>query len=247
METSLYLGFISHIRLAPFEHHFKYPLFMILLDLDELPSCFNGIPGWSTNKLAIAQFRRSDYYGDPKKDLTTAIRELVKERSGLEPKGPIKLLTHLRYFWHNFNPVSFYYCYDESGKNIQAIVAEVSNTPWREKSMYVLSGENLQHEIVEKKVFHVSPFLPMDMQYCFRFNIPSSQLRVHITAADKQQDIFSADLFLEKKALTPLSGIKILMRYPAMSIQVILKIYWQALKLKRRGAQFYDHPTSKGF
>ena len=84
------------------------------------------------------RFRRSDYLGDPAVPLADAVRALVAERLGSAPQGPIRLLTHLRTFGHCFNPVSFYYCFAADGERLEAIVAEVTNTPWGERHAYVL-------------------------------------------------------------------------------------------------------------
>jgi DUF1365 family protein len=116
-------------------------MFMVLLDLDELPRCFDGRLLWSARRPALAWFRRADYLGDPGTPLARAVRELVAERTGTRPEGPIRLLTHLRYFGHCFNPVSFYYCYDRDGERVQAVVAHVTNTPWGERHAYVMPVE----------------------------------------------------------------------------------------------------------
>jgi DUF1365 family protein len=145
---------------------FRYPLFMAYLDLDELPECFDGRWLWSARRPALAWFRRSDYLGDPGVPLADAVRELVKERTGTRPQGPIRLLTHLRYFGKSFNPVSFYYCFADDGdsdsdgsgegggegeddgegkgddQRVVAVVADVTNTPWGERHSYVMGVEN---------------------------------------------------------------------------------------------------------
>ena len=120
---------------------FRYPLFMAYLDLDELPELFDGRLLWSARRPAVAWFRRADYLGAPGTPLDEAVRELVLERTGIGLDGPIRLLTHLRYLGHCFNPVSFYYCYDPPGERVRAVVAHVTNTPWGERHAYVLGVE----------------------------------------------------------------------------------------------------------
>ena len=168
-------------------NEFRYPLFMAYLDLDELPGCFDGRWLWSARRPALAWFRRSDYLGDPKVPLTDAVRELVKERTGVRPRGPIRLLTHLRYFGKCFNPVSFYYCFDAAGERVAAVVADVTNTPWGERHAYVMAvqesadrGSVTVMQAQFDKQLHVSPMMGMDHVYDWRLTKPGEQLLVHI-------------------------------------------------------------------
>jgi DUF1365 family protein len=110
MHSALYIGQVKHRRQAPRVHEFRYPLFMAYLDLAELEQVFARRWFWSIDRANLASFRRSDHLGDPALPLADAVRELVAERTGVRPRGPIRLLTHLRYFGYCFNPVSFYYC-----------------------------------------------------------------------------------------------------------------------------------------
>ena len=136
--SCLYEGSVRHRRHGTPRDELHYRMFMVYLDLDELPECFDGRLLWSARRPALAWFRRADHLGDPRTPLAEAVRELVAERTGTRPEGPIRLLTHLRYFGHCFNPVSFYYCYDATGEQLSAVVAHVTNTPWGERHSYVL-------------------------------------------------------------------------------------------------------------
>ena len=138
MRSCIYRGHVRHRRFTPVEHAFRYPLFMMYLDLDELPHVLDVHPLWSARRPAPAWFRRRDYHGDAAVPLDEAVRATVAEQTGSRPRGPIRLLTHLRYFGYCFNPVSFYYCFDEEDRRVETIVAEVNNTPWGERHCYVL-------------------------------------------------------------------------------------------------------------
>jgi hypothetical protein len=162
------------------EHAFDYRLFMMYLDLDEAPGLFGRRWFWSVGRRTLAWLKREDHLGDPARPLADAVRDLVAERTGRRPAGPIRLLTHLRYFGYCFNPVSFYYCFDEADERVETIVAEVNNTPWGEQHLYVLpasesrgSGTHLQ--FLRQKEFHVSPFMPMDIRYDWRFSQPDER------------------------------------------------------------------------
>ena len=139
MHSAIYHGWLRHRRTAPRKHAFRYLLFMIYLDLGALDRGFRGRWLWSARRTALARFDRADRLGDPALPLERSVRDLVESRSGRRPAGPIRLLTHLRYFGYCFNPVSFYYCFDVAGERIEHMVAEVNNTPWGEQHWYVLS------------------------------------------------------------------------------------------------------------
>ncbi len=185
--SCLYEGSVRHRRMGAVTNEFRYPLFMAYLDLDELPGCFDGHWLWSARRPALAWFRRCDYLGDPSVALIDAVRELVAERTGVRPRGPIRLLTHLRYFGNCFNPVSFYYCFDISGERVEAVVADVTNTPWGERHAYVMAVQDSAHRGTVRlmrarleKQLHVSPLMGMDHSYDWRLTEPGEQLLVHI-------------------------------------------------------------------
>jgi len=247
MESFLYEGTLRHRRLTAPRLSFDYSLFMAYLDLGELESVFAGRWLWSTRAPAVAWFRRADHYGDPGAPLDRSIRDLVAERTGSRPEGPIRLLTHLRYLGHCFNPVSFYYCFGRDGRTVETIVAEVNNTPWGERHMYVLPeasnlghGDDKRYELA--KAFHVSPFLPMDLDYRWRFGSPDERLWVHMENRRNGERVFEATLTLTRRPMTGLSLARVLLVHPAMTAKVVLAIYFQALRLWVRGATFHAHP-----
>jgi DUF1365 family protein len=248
------------------ENEFRYPLFMAYLDLSELPTCFDGAWFWSARRPALAWFRRSDYLGDPDVPLSDAVRELVRERTGAMLTGPIRLLTHLRYFGKSFNPVSFYYCFDERGQRVKAVVADVTNTPWGERHSYVMSvvepiddGTATLMRARFAKQLHVSPLMGMDRVYDWRLTEPSEQLLVHIeshpngglpgeNAAEEgyRECVFDATLTLERRELTPRALRGVLVRYPFLTARILARIYTHALRLKLRGARYFPHPGRAG-
>jgi DUF1365 family protein len=125
MNSRIYKGWVEHRRSAPTVHRFRYRMFMLYLDLAELPQVFDGTPFWSARRRAPARFKRSDYLGPADLPLDEAVRNLVETRTGRRPEGPIRLLTHLRYFGYCMNPVSFYYCFAKDGeKSALAAIAE---------------------------------------------------------------------------------------------------------------------------
>jgi uncharacterized protein len=225
-------------------------MFMVYLDLEELPACFDGHLLWSARRPALAWFRRADHLGDPRTPLADAVRELVAERTGMRPDGPIRLLTHLRYFGLCFNPVSFYYCYDAAGERVSAVVAHVTNTPWGESYSYVLSGADASdHGSTmllsgrSRKQLHVSPLMGMEHTYQWRASEPAERLSVHIESHDDSAEIvFDATLSLRRRELDGHEPARALARYPLLSARILARIYGHALRLRLRGASYFPHP-----
>jgi len=250
MNSCIYTGKVRHRRFTPVAHGFTYRLFMVYVDLDELPTLFRNRWLWSVDRGNLASFKRMDHVGDPAISLDYTIRDLVQQRTGQRPSGPIRLLTHLRYFGYVFNPVSFYFCYDQSGRHVEVIVAEITNTPWGERHCYVL-GENdnvasgSRKRFHLDKVFHISPFIGMDVAYDWRFSEPKSQLAVHMENLKAGQPFFDATMALQRKEISGASLARVLVQYPFMTAKVIGAIHWQALKLWVKGVPVQPHPDKQ--
>lgn len=238
-QSCIYVGSLRHRRFEPVDHRFEYPLFMMYLDLDELPTLFDRHSLWSARRPALAWFRRADHLGSNDVELDESVRALVASRIGRRPEGPIRLLTHVRYLGYGFNPVSFYYCYDAADRHLDAVVAEINNTPWGEQHCYVIEGvENASIA----KAFHVSPFMDMAQRYHWRFNDPGDRLTVRMENYADDAKIFDATLSLRRETMTARSLNMKLFQYPAMTAQVVARIYWQALKLWWKRCPYFPHP-----
>ena len=245
MHSAIFSGQVRHRRMRPTPHAFDYRLFMMYLDLAELDQVFQGRWLWSTRRRALARFRREDHLGDTEFSLEQSVRDLVVSTGGSRPQGPIRLLTHLQYFGYCFNPVSFYYCFDEDDKEVETIVAEVNNTPWGERHCYVLKGGSSRsgiHRYHPVKQMHVSPFMPMDIDYDWRFRAPDDRLTVHMENHRDGEKVFDTTLDLARQEITGGSLARVLVSYPFMTAKVIGAIHWQALRLWLKRTPVYDHP-----
>lgn len=224
---------------------------MSYLDLAELPGLLDKHWFWSARRPAPAWFRRQDFLGPAQVPLDQAVRDLVQQRTGVRPAGPIRLLTHLRFFGYSFNPVSFYYVFDAKDMRVETIVAEITNTPWKERHAYVLPvasarrGTGRAWRFSFEKQFHVSPFLPMDMRYEWCFGAPSQELHVHMENWREGEACFDATLTLRRQSMNARAMSLALLQFPLITLKVSALIYWQALKLLVKRAPFHAHPRKR--
>ena len=245
--SAIYEGWVSHRRTEPVDHGFRYPIFLPLVDVDELPALRDPIPLWSARRPAPARYHRCDYlrgHGD-ELPLGAAARELIAERTGRRPNGPVLMLANPRYWGVGFNPVSFYFAYDGDG-GVAAMIAEVTNTPWRRRHCYVLEAgaDGLRGEFAKR--LHVSPFMPIEQTYRWVASAPGERLSVSIANRDERgRGIFTAGLALERRQMTASAMREILFRYPPMTASTIVRIYLNAARLKLKGAPYFRPPADR--
>lgn len=249
LASCLYEGVVRHRRFAPTPHDFSYGVSMLYLDLAELDRVFDGRWLWSAHRPAPVRWKREDFLGDPSVPLDEAVRARVELRTGRRPRGAVRMLTLPRYFGYSFNPVTFYYCFEEDGA-LAAIVAEITNTPWKERHAYVLDlardeGRGHAHRWRFAKDFHVSPFLPMELAYDWRFTDPAAALVVHMEDHDAKSCVFDATMTLRRTEISTASLASAFARRPFQTSQVAAAIYWQALRLKQKRVPFHEHPQWK--
>jgi len=250
MQSCIYEGQVRHSRYAPKKHRFRYRLFLMYLDLAELDSLFDKRWFWSSRRRALARFRREDHLGDPSLPLDEAVRRYVEKETDVRPEGPIRLLTNMSYYGFCFNPVSFYYCFDASGSAVETIVAEVSNTPWGERELYVLPrSENVGKGAIQRfkprKKFHVSPFMPMDIDYDWCFSSPVERLTVYMANYREGERIFDASIAMTRTEITSGSLARVLVTFPLMTAKVVAAIYFEALRLWLKKTPFHPHPQRR--
>jgi DUF1365 family protein len=241
--SAIYEGTIHHRRFAVRAHELRHRIALVYLDLEELDGLLAGrlIAG----RPGLVRFRRGDYLGDPHVGLGDAVRMLLERRTGSAPTGPIRLLTHLRTFGHCFNPVSFYYCFTPH-EQLDAVVAEVTSTPWGERHAYVLerSGEGPVLAASFAKALHVSPFMGMEQRYTLRAAAPGATLAVHIESHELGELAFDATLALRRAPLSSRGLARLTARYPAATLRVLALIYGHALALRLKGVPLHAHPEA---
>lgn len=236
--SGLYQGHVVHRRLAGPGHGFRYPLYMLLLDLDELGALDRRLRLFGHNRARPVGFNDRDHL-DAGDDPTRAKLERTFAREGLPfPGGRVLLLTHPRVFGYVFNPVSFFYCFDAAG-GLAAVVAEVNNT-YGDRHCYVLTGHSGAWD--SKKLMHVSPYFSLAGTYRWELSPPGDHLDVAVDLSQGGARVLTAGLHLERRPLSDAALLRALVTYPLMTASVIAAIHWEALRLRWKGAIFRDRP-----
>ena len=220
---------------------------MFCLDLDEIDDVVKGIPFLSRNRFNLYSFHDRDHISGASRGLRDDLRTLLDQNGIPEPLGRVLLLTNLRILGYVFNPVSFFYCFDESDQPL-AVVAEVNNT-YGERKCYVLGSDSVDTEEKfsgrRKKHFYISPFISLDSDLHLRIGIPDEALSVQIDDYIGDELVLTAEMAGVQTRLSAARLGWLTMLYPLMTVKVIAAIHWEALRLWLKGIPFIrkrEHP-----
>ena len=232
MKSRIYHGIVSHTRQTPIQHHFKYPVFFMALDIDELPGLDRNVSGFGHNRFAPLSIRDTDYLTGTG-TLRQRVEQYLPDHILEKVPGRIVLVTAPRYFGYVFNPVSFWYIYD-STEQLLCAVAEVNNT-FGERHIYVLSepgaSSSREHHASADKVFHVSPFFDRTGRYRFHLTDPGRTVRIRINLEKDHEVAILTQLSGKGRPFSSVELMKTVFRYPFSTILTVPRITWQAARL----------------
>ena len=233
--SCIYIGSVIHKRFKPKKHFFKYNVFSLFLDLDEINELDQKILFFSYNKFNILSFFDKDHgYRDGSSIKDWLIHVLQKKNiSTIDIK--IKILCYPRIFGYVFNPLSIFFIYDADSNPI-AILYEVKNT-FGEQHTYVFKIDIKNKQILNncKKKFYVSPFMDLESKYFFKVLIPNERLSVIIDQRDKEGKLLFASQDGERVKLSSKNLLKSYLKHPLMTLKIISAIHYEALKLWIKG------------
>ncbi|MDQ7948475.1 MAG: DUF1365 domain-containing protein [Pedobacter sp.] len=251
--SSIYSASVMHHRLSPKRHAFWYRIYLFYIDIDEIDSLQHKLKWFSYNKFNLFSFRDKDHLQLPKENpelnqttkqhICTYLREQGVEIGA----GKIMLLTNLCVLGYNFNPVSFYFCFDAQ-QNPRCAVAEISNT-YREMKLFFFDREDLHEGIFQQraeKLFYVSPFIDLDVFFDFKLAVPDEKLDIKIDDYDRKgKKFFISTLMGERKALNNRNMIRYFFAIPLIPLQIMGLIHWQAFKLWIKKIAFHRKAANR--
>ena len=250
IESGIYVGTLRHRRFSPRRHEFTYPLFLAFLDVDRIPELMRVSRLASYNRANVVSYRESDHFGDPNLPLRERMLRDACRQERAHARGKTFLLTHLRYCGYNFNPVSFFYCYDRDDR-FSSVMAEVNNTfaethnYWLTPDCEVPAGDSKRYQF--RKAFHVSPFFSMDQRYDWTFTAPGERMTVQCANFEKDALVFDSTLTLERREWSARELHRAVLAYPFLTARVIAAIHWHALRLLVKGVPVAHHPGAGHF
>lgn len=248
LEPGVYSGRVGHKRFSPKQHSFSYGIFMPLIDLDNIEQVEKQCRWFGRQWYKPLRYKRSDYLGqgDLKADVLQQLRDLGAALEQSDEEYRVLALIQLRYFGHYFSPLNLYYVY--RGDCCQAVLAEVSNTPWNERHYYYVPGLHLWQgdTYTHAKDFHVSPFNHCRQDYVWGLDYQAKRLAMSLTVLEQSdgQKTFSAGMKLEHHSFAEFARFALKpVFYLGLGGKMLLSIYWHALRLLIKGVPLYSHPS----
>lgn len=242
--SKLFVGSVSHHRLRPSRHRLRYRMFWLLLDLDEVDVLPQRLALFSHNRFNAVSFHDVDHGDGSSVPLRAQIAQRLGD-AGVDGAGRIGLLCMPRIFGYGFNPLSIYFCHDRQ-RRPSAIIYEVHNT-FGERHSYLFPVRVRNSPVLEHrccKVFHVSPFLAMDLRYTFRVRVGEDQVSVAVKGWDRDGPVIAAALVGRRAPLTPSMLARLLVSHPLLTLKVIAAIHWHALRMVLKGFSVHRKPPA---
>lgn len=238
--SAIYNGQVSHTRVSPKRHSFRYRVFSLLLDLDEIPALARRLRLFAHNRAGILSFHDRDH-GDGR-----PLRDWIADTlgaAGIEADGRIEVLCYPRLWGFVFNPLSVWFC-RRKDETLAAIIYEVHNT-YGERHVYVLPAQTNGQTVQQAcdKDFYVSPFLSQDCGYKFHIEQPGERVLVAINETEHGAPVLQAMFSGQRQALNERNLALALLRHPLMTVKVVAAIHFEALRLWLKRVPHHAHIT----
>lgn len=241
--SALMVGSVQHRRHRPRAHAFRFRTYHALLDVDELDQLDLEVVGFGYRRAALTSFHDVDHFGPRDVPVREKLQRWLADRGTELPAGQLLVLTNLRVLGHVFNPVSWWFCHGPEG-DLQLIVAEVNNT-FGDAHNYVLDDLEQRHGVVRArapKVFHVSPFLPIEgLEYGFTFVLRADRITVKMDVDDREGRLLDATQDGRRRELSALP--RTLVTHPLMTLRTVAAIHVHALRLWLKRVPFFRRPA----
>ncbi|MCX7553925.1 DUF1365 domain-containing protein [Marinicella sp. S1101] len=245
-------GFVIHSRRTPKNHRFKYRMCWFFLDLKHLDDLAGQSKLFAHNKWGITAIHDKDYINPSSQPIITKLSAFIKQKTGKDYEGDAWLFTHPRFLGYGFNSVNFYFCYQD--RQLLYIVSEINNTPWGEKHLYlhdfldhktILDAADNHHVFEFDKQFHISPFVPMDVHYCWKFRVEKEHLSIKMSLNKNDVNVMNVVLDTNITPIMENEVNRVVFSRPFQCWKMSLGIYWQAFKLWIKKVPIFDHPATK--
>jgi DUF1365 family protein len=240
LTSCLYDCEVVHERLSPRRHGFRYRLFFMDIDLDELPELTKRLWFFSRNRFNLYGFRDQDHLDLGQGGTRANISKYLADNGIRLPEGSrVRLVTLPRVLGYIFNPVCFYFFFDKEGVPLHA-VAEVTNT-FHEMKPYLIQEPDAGgvFDLTTPKHFYVSPFSSLDTSFHFRLSVPGGRIKIHIDDLEDGNKTLMSWIHGERRELNDARLLWYLVRYPALTLLVIARIHWQAFRLWLKKLPFH--------
>jgi uncharacterized protein len=245
--SALYAGTVMHRRYHPALHELRYRIFSLLIDLDEMEQLAKSFRFFSVGRFNLVSFFERDHGDGRERGLRDWVKDQCK-KAGIDGEGSIRLLSMPRILGHAFNPLSVFFCHNGAGA-LTGILYQVNNT-FGQRHSYLIPVRQPERRIIcqaAPKVFYVSPFMPMEMEYRFRVVPPGRRLSVVIdglgSVGDKIEKVITASLSGYRVDLTDRALLGSFLQSPVLGLKVVAGIHWEALKLWRKRVGYHPKPA----
>jgi DUF1365 family protein len=235
--SALYVGHVAHNR--PGKHRLRYRVFMLALDLDDVPTLARRLCLFSHNRFGLLSLFDRDHAGRANRPIRPQIEAKLRSAGVAWDGGRIVLLTMPRVLNYVFNPLSVYFCYRRDGQ-LAALIHQVANT-FGERHFYVLPPAATEHGTIRQscqKQFFVSPFLENHLRYDFNIIAPGPVVSVAMVVRRGAEIALTASFAGERRAFTDANLLRAWAGNPLMTLIVIAGIHWEALKMWSKGVRF---------